>query len=118
MIDHFRKQWTGLSGANANDDNALAARSGGRVALWAIERSVTVLRSSARAPVKVNPPGCDAITHHETALLQTVAALQNNDRMRADMQARWLVKGDAVQRLLRSLEPLAQATTVRQLSAA
>lgn len=95
----------------------MSAHFGGRasekVAHWALERSVSVLRVSSRSPIRMNSEGQADLSHQETALLATVNALRSGDHARATLQATWLVKGDAVHRLLRSLTPLAKtiATT-------
>ncbi len=106
MIDQFRALWNG-TGNEATP--SLGGRASGKVAVWSLERAAAVLRASARSTVYVKPVGDTQTSHQESALLATVAALRAGDPDRAAMQATWLVKRDAVPRLLRSLTPLADA---------
>ncbi|MGB7407968.1 MAG: hypothetical protein WA908_05640 [Pontixanthobacter sp.] len=118
MIDQFRKCWTGTSAASAADAMSFGGRARGRVALWALERAAAILRSSARAQMRLNDVGDTDLSHQERVLVETVSALKADDYDRAEMQAQWLVKSDAVHRLLRSLAPLADTVSVQRASAA
>lgn len=118
MINQFRKRWNGVFDDRDDAASALANRSDGKVALWSLERSVAVLQSSARSSFKINDPGEVDLTHQEQSLIETISALQANDLQRATIQAQWLVTGDAIGLLLRSLEPLARTVRLKQSAAA
>ncbi|MGB3752411.1 MAG: hypothetical protein WA954_00755 [Parerythrobacter sp.] len=115
MIDQFRALWN-----DTRDEAAVSfgERARGKVAIWSLERAVAVLRASARSTVCVKSVGDTQTSHQETALLATVAALKAGDPDRAAMQAIWLVKRDAVPRLLRSLAPLAHMPSPQYAAAA
>ncbi len=115
MIDQFRALWNGTGNEAAL---SFGGRASGKVAVWSLERTAAVLRASARSTVCVKSVGDTQTSHQESALLATVAALKAGDPDRAAMQATWLVKRDAVPRLLRSLAPLAHVLSPQYAAAA
>ncbi|MXO85682.1 hypothetical protein GRI38_06515 [Altererythrobacter aurantiacus] len=104
MIENFRTVW---HGCHANDDATFGRGASARVAKWSLERAEAVLRYAGRAPVQVAEPGSADVTAHERSLEAVVIDLARGDRPLARLHAQWLVKPQAIEHLLRALEPVA-----------
>lgn len=89
-------------------------RAAGRVACWAIERCVEILRIHGRRELAIGRFDEPNVTADETPhLVDIVCLLQRGDGDRARQRARWLVRAVAANRLVERIEPLASSLDAR-----
>ncbi|MGB7406829.1 MAG: hypothetical protein WA906_14170 [Pacificimonas sp.] len=108
MLDHFRAHWTLGHDEAARSRAELAAspgRAAGRVAGWALARSVDYLKRFSRRPLAIANDG--GATSSERAVLTIIEELASGNEAHARMRAQWLVPTFAVPGLISRLEPLA-----------
>lgn len=119
MIDQIRGVWHSRTETQAAA-NAAEPGFGGRVAdkrvPWAIERVRSVLERFGRRPFALAEPGAP-IGPAEQSLLTILEAIRTEDAERARLHAAWLVRADAIDRLLRALAPVAEAPALRARAA-
>ena len=82
-------------------------RAAGRVACWAIERCVEILRVYARRELAIGRCEEPNLSFDEAHLVDIVCLLQRGDGDHARLRARWLVRAVAANRLVERIEPLA-----------
>ncbi|NVD44184.1 hypothetical protein HUV48_04010 [Altererythrobacter sp. HHU K3-1] len=104
MIEEFRTIW---HGCHAHSHSEFGRGASAQIAKWSLERAESVLKYAARGPVRIAPPESEAVTPHERSLEAVARNLAQGDRSQARLHAQWLVRPQAVEQLLRALDPIA-----------
>ena len=104
MIEEFRTIWHGCHALSKADFGRGASA---RIARWSLERAEAVLKYAARSSIRIAAPDSDTVTPHERSLEAVAQNLAQGDREQARLHAQWLVRPQAVEQLLRALDPIA-----------
>lgn len=107
LLTHLRAAWSGDDAIKARSAAALCefpGRAQGRVAAWAFGKFAAVLGRGARRTLSIGEelvPSAD-----ERRILSVFHAMAADGEVAAADAARWLVRGDHTDALIRSIAPL------------